>query len=315
MPQLKPVMKAFNDYIVPFNHPHIHYPQLASQKFDGNRMLNLCGESLVTPSLKDVANKNVRQHLDLLLRWCTEMRMVTDGELWSPDIPFERIGGILRSYSQPIPPSLKYYIFDMMTEAEWDNGTEKPYIQRYFDTQQQLTGFDNIVQVPHIMIETAADAEALFNQHIEAGNEGIILRAPNVRYKHGRTTEKQDGMWKFKEFQTEDGVIVAVEEGEQMRDGIERTTDELGHLERTHKQEHYEPSGMVGAFEVVSKGIKFKVKPGRGWNNEAKLSAWSEYKITSALYIGRHCEFRHMPHGAKDKPRIGSLVRMRPDLD
>lgn len=315
MAQLKPCMKGPNE-IVPFNHPHIHYPQLASQKFDGHRMLNLCGERLVSPALKDIPNKNLHSHLDLLFQYCQDQRIVTDGELWSPDIPFEEIQSVIRSYSKPIPPSLKYYIFDMMTEHEWDNGTELPYIQRYLNVQQTLTGFDNIVQVPHIHIVDAMEAEALFAHHISVGNEGVILRALDAKYKHGRTTVNQDGMWKFKEFQTCDAVVIGVEEQLKLREGVERKLTELGNLAREFSKELYEPAGMVGAFIVRdATGLTFKVKPGKGRDNDWKKITWQQFQTQPHAFVGKHVEYKHMPHGAKDKPRIGSFIRFRQDLD
>lgn len=306
---LKALMKGPNE-IVSFNHPAIVYPQLASTKFDGFRMFNYCGEQLVSPALKAIPNLNLPAHLSNLLRFCKEARIVTDGELWSDEMSFQELQSVIRSHNSPIPSSVKYHIFDTMSEDNWNNGTELPYINRYLECQQTLN-FGNCIAVEHFYCMNAKEAQEQFDNHIEAGKEGIILRAPIAKYKHGRTTLNQDGMWKFKQFITHDAVIVGFEQAEVMREGLERTTDAQGNLERTYKQEDYTPTDMVGAFIVEQDGLRFKIKPGKGHNHEWKRGVW----YSREGLIGKHIEFKHMPHGAMNKPRIGSLVRFRPDLD
>jgi DNA ligase-1 len=172
------------------------------------------------------------------------------------------------------------------------------------------------VPVEHIFLDNATKAEAFFNAQLEAGQEGIILRSPTAKYKHGRTTLRQDGMWKFKEFMTQDAVIVGIEQGEKMIDGIDRDVDAQGKLERTYKQENYTSSGMVGAFWVQQDGYpRFKVKPGKGHDNAWKTMVWKDYQLHPEKWHGKHLEYKFMPHGTMDKPRIGNLVRLRPDLD
>lgn len=310
MAQLKQVMKGPNE-VLPFNHPFIKYPQLASVKMDGFRLLNLCGEHLLSPALKPFPNRNMVEHLESLLEFCKQNRIVTDGEFWSPTLTFQELQSVVRSYDKPIPADIKYYIFDAMSEEEWNNGTEALFGQRVNDYRGALVDKRNICAVEQIRIANSFNAEDLFNQMIEEGQEGIILRAFNAKYKHGRTTIRQDGMWKFKQFITHDAVIVGVEQAEKMKEGLNRGTNALGHLERTYKQDDYEKVEMVGAFLVEQDGLRFKVKPGKGHDNAWKLAMWN---LRDAL-LGKHLEYKFMPHGTMDKPRIGNLVRMRPDLD
>ena len=305
----KSVMKGPNE-IVPFDHPAIHYPQLASQKFDGFRLLNLCGESLLSPALKPFPNGNMASHLAPLLAYCKRNRIVTDGEFWSPFLTFQELQSIVRSHNKPIPEHIRYYIFDMMTESEWDNEDEAPFINRYLEYKQTLH-FDCVVAVEQYHVTTPDEASAWFDAAIANSQEGIILRQHNARYKHGRTTLNQDGMWKFKEFQTHDAVVVGFEQAEVMRDGIERTTDAQGKLERTYRQADYTPIDMLGAFWVEQNGLRFKVKPGKGCDNEWKRHVWANQD----LWLRKHIEYKFMPHGTMDKPRIGNFVRTRPDLD
>lgn len=310
MALLKHVMKGPNE-IVPFNHPAINYPQFVSTKFDGFRCLNLCGERLLSPALKDFPNLQIPEHIHQFLLYCHTHRIVTDGEIWSPLLTFQELQSIVRSFNKDIPDTVGYYVFDMMTESEWDNGNEKTFVKRYIDCQQMLTGFRHVIPVTQQLVNNATEATEMFQSHIDVGEEGIILRQPAAQYKHGRTTLNQDGMWKFKEFQTHDAIIVSVEEQMMLKQGVERTRDSLGHLERRYEQDLYEPAGLVGAFVIEHEGKQFKIKPGKGHDNAWKRDKW----FHRDTLIGKHIEFKYMPHGTMDNPRIGSLVRFRPDKD
>jgi hypothetical protein len=320
MALLKAPMKGPNE-IVPFNHHAIHYPQLASTKFDGFRCLCLCGERYISPNIKDVRNNNIAEHLSVLGTFCQANRLVVDGELWSPTRSFHEpikengISSILTTHNRIIPKDIGYYVFDIMSEEDWDENTEESFITRYNNYKTLLTDIPNVFPVEQYLVQTAVEAEAFFNQQIALEQEGMILRQPSAFYKHGRCTVNQDGMWKFKEFQTHDAVIIAVEEQQRLKPDIERTRDVLGHLERRFEQELYEPAGKVGAFVVQMNGVHFKVKCGKGHNDYLKTSWWQDYCQHSQKWNGKHIEFKMMPHGTLDKPRIGSLVRFRPDLD
>lgn len=325
MAQLKAVMKGPNE-IFPFDYPVIHYPQLASTKFDGFRCLCLCGERFLSPNLKDVRNNNLPHFLVELAKYAVTNRLVIDGELWSPTRSFhmepkeEGISSILTTYDRVIPEDIGYYVFDMMPESDWDNGYEMSFAERYMNYIEALKDLPHVHPVMQLALQTPQEAEAFFNAQLDSGHEGMILRQPNAHYKHGRCTPKQDGMWKFKEFDTQEAVIIGVEEQMKLKEGVERTRNELGHLERRFEQDLYEPAGMVGAFVVQEQiGLvaaqTFKVKPGKGHNFYIRASWWQDYKQHPEKWHSKHIEYKFMPHGTKDKPRIGSLVRFRPDLD
>jgi len=311
---LKQLMKGPNE-IVAFDHSKIVYPQLASTKFDGFRCLNLCGEKLLSPKLKEFPNRNLMKHLENLMVHCFEHRIVTDGEIWSPEIPFNELQSIVRSYDASIPDHVGYYIFDTMTERQWDFDEEPVFINRYINYSQTLAGFEHVKLVEQWTVANAQEAEQFFIGQLDLGHEGMILRQLQAKYKHGRCTVNQDGLWKFKEFVTHDAMIVGVEEQMKLKQGVERTKNELGHLERRYEQDLYEPAGMVGAFVVEQDGLSFRVKPGKGQDAAIKTAWWQDYQKYPEKWKGKHIEYKFMPHGTKDKPRIGSLVRFRPELD
>ena len=320
MAQIKSVMKAPNT-IYPFDYSTIKYPQLASTKFDGFRCLCLCGELWLSPKLKEIRNRNIDTFLIELRDFARDHRWVIDGELWSPIRSFhmepkeEGLSSIFTTHNRIIPPDCGFYIFDMLYEDDWNNGTEPEFINRYLNYQQLLTGFPHVHPVEQFHIKDSHEAEQFFNNQILSGHEGMILRQLHARYKHGRCTENQDGIWKFKEFETHDAFIIRVEEQMKLKTGVERTRDVLGHLERRFEQDLYEPAGKVGSFVVNWNGNEFKAKPGKGHNDMIKTAWWEDYLQHPQKWNGKHIEFKYMPHGTKDAPRIGSLVRFRPDKD
>jgi hypothetical protein len=227
----------------------------------------------------------------------------------------EGISSILTTHAREIPLDIGYYVFDMMCEEDWNNGTEQTFVTRYLSYSQLLQGIPHVHPVEQHRILNSGEAESFFNQQIALGQEGMILRQLHAKYKHGRCTENQDGMWKFKEFKTEDAKIIDVEEQMRLKPGVERTRNEIGHLERRFEQDLYEPAGLVGSFVVERDGERFGVKPGKGHTHYIRTSWWQDFIQDKNEFIGKHIEFKYMPHGTKDAPRIGSLVRFRPDLD
>jgi len=306
----KRVCKAPNE-ILSFNDPRIKWPKLGSIKYDGHRMLAINGVWFVTPSGKLHVNRFIDQHFDLFWQFCRQGLWVADGELWSPIRPFNELQSILRTHNQPLPDDVGYYIFDLIKIPEWESGDMKDYQTRFYWMLDLLRpGFPRVHTVDQVLLRSPEAATLYYNEAIEAGHEGVILRSPMATYKHGRCTILESDLLKFKQFVTEDAVIVGIEQMETLREGVEREVNDYGLLRQTYKKEHYEPAEAVGSFVVAQgDGPLFKVKPGKGHTMEDRRMWW---QARDSL-IGCGIEFSYMPHGTKDAPRIGSLVRFRED--
>jgi hypothetical protein len=177
--------------------------------------------------------------------------------------------------------------------------------------------FPNVEIVEHGYVVNPEQAKSTYEHFIGDGFEGIILRSGRAGYKNNRATLKEDIIYKFKEFVTIDGVIIEVTQGRKMREGIERTRDELGNLERSHKQEDYELADTMGCFMVkakphwINKECVVGVNLAEGMDAETRRNFW----LNKDTLIGKHIEFKSMAIGSKNVPRIGRMVRFRPDLD
>lgn len=311
LPQL--VMKA-PSRIFPFDYEKIRYPQYASIKFDGFRLLNLCGTSFLSPALKPFPNVNLHLKFKDFWKLCEEDRLVTDGEIWSPELTFNQLQSIIRSKYEPIPDSVGYYVFDLIGEDAWNGIEPVPiYVIRNYHVEV-LTGFFGIHPVPQTNVANATEAQTMFDKAIDDGQEGIILRDPCWGYKHNRCTPNENGMWKFKQFETHDAVIVGVNQMQTLKGDVPRSWCPIRRVtERVYTQDSYEPSPAVGSFTVLYHGQEVNITPGRGFTLNDRRTWWQEYVANPNHFIGTFIEFKYMPHGTKDHPRMGSLVRFRWD--
>ena len=75
-------------------------------------------------------------------------------------------------------------------------------------------------------INTMEELEKYEVDCLEIGYEGVILRDPNAKYKHGRSTVKEGGLIKVKRFSDSEARILAMEE--QMKNNNEKKVNELG---------------------------------------------------------------------------------------
>jgi DNA ligase-1 len=296
--------------IIPFTDPRIRWPMLASVKYDGFRMVAICGERFITPSGKDHVNKFIPHHFEQFFTYCKENKLVADGELWSPQRTFHELQSLVRSENMILPGDVKYYVFDLMTLAEWnDIGQCRIYAER-MQALCHILQFHNVELVLQVRMDSASAAEILYEQILEEKHEGIMLRSPFGTYKHGRCTHIESHLFKFKNFVTQDGWIVGFEQMERLNDDAPDELDEAGYKKKTYRAEHHTPVDALGAFHVTQDcKTSFKVTPGRGFTMQDRARWWDE----RFSLRGQGIEFVYMPHGTKDKPRSGRLVRFRPD--
>jgi DNA ligase-1 len=314
---MKSVMLAPNRQLA-FTDPAIRYPMLSSPKFDGIRGVCVAGE-ILTRAMKPHKNQNLPEHLSDLVRLSRRLRLVFDFEIFDSTVrTFSEHMSVLGAFDKPIPDSMRCYIFDCITIAEWHGGPPRPFVERVARYEEVTEKFneDRYTAVSQDIAHTASDAERYFEEHLSAGLEGSMLRHPESRYKHGRATINEGSIFKFKAFATADGRIVEVVQRRKMKEGLERTLTPTGHMERVHTQDSYGLDDMTGAFKVLfldgqGRETVSEINYGRGFPHEVRRQHWAERDSL----IGKMVEVRHLPHGAKEGIRIGTLVRFREDKE
>jgi ATP-dependent DNA ligase len=138
-------------------------------------------------------------------------RLVLDGELYTRDIPFESLAGLIKK-KKVSAEDLKqlecvgYHIYDCIC-------LENP-AATFYERNELLRGLAAAAAHPIHFVETAfitsADFRAHFQKYIEDGYEGAMLRNRNSPYKqNNRSADLQ----KYKEFQEEEYTIVDFTQG------------------------------------------------------------------------------------------------------
>lgn len=139
-------------------------------------------------------------------------------------------------------------------------------------------------------INTWEELEDKYNYALEEGFEGLVLAKADRTYKMGRSTEKEATIFKMKEDKNEyDGIVLDILEGTVVKEGVERTTNELGRSVTSKLQEDREPSG-------IAKGILTEYE---GHQHTVSFQGYSHEELREMLenkeqYIGKWFKYQGM---------------------
>lgn len=268
----------------------INYPVLVSKKLDGIRCIFKDGEML-SRSLKPIPNKQLQKKFEHL----KYNNIILDGELYSHDLTFQEIASIVMSFDKDVPESLEFHCFDYL-----DN------IDEVFENRCKEYKHFNVVPVKQILINNKEELEQTFQNFLQEGYEGAIIRDPNSKYKFGRSTLKEAGLLKMKCFKTFDAKIIDV--FERMENLNESFKNELGQSTKRNTKDDKKSTGIAGGFVVEWEGQTLKI------TLTGKESFREQIWSSKDEYIGKWVEFKGMEIGAKDVPRHPCFVRFRPDM-
>lgn len=273
----------------------VRYPLLASPKLDGIRAA-VVGGRLLSRTLKEIPNRHIQQLLAKPELHGFDGELVV-GDPWSKTCYLDTVSGVM---SHDKTPDFRFYAFDL-----WHMPA------RYHDRWHQLHA--EAEALPHLPIdvleqawvENEAELLAYEERATDKGFEGVILRNPNADYKFGRSTMKDQGILKLKRFEDSEAVIVGIEE--EMFNGNEAQTNELGRTKRSTAQAGLIGKGTMGALVVrdVASGIEFSI--GTGFTAQMRVDFWQNPRV------GEIVKYKHFAVGAKDRPRHPVFLGMRPE--
>ena len=148
-----------------------------------------------------------------------------------------------------------------------------------------------------------------------------MLKSPASYYIHSRVTAKQNLFWKLKFWNEVNAKIVGFKQGKTLtEEAREKNTkrNALGNLKRGHRKGDRTEVDKVGSVEVAvtdgqvfPKGTKCFV----GFTEEAYQLRTEMTWENKEQFLGKHVDIVFQEHGSKNKPRMGRIVRLRPDLD
>lgn len=132
--------------------------------------------------------------------------------------------------------------------------------------------------------------ESLYAYALNENFEGLVIARADRTYKFGRSTEKEATIFKMKEDKNEyDGIVLDILEGTSIKDGVEKTTNELGRSVTSKLQEDRELSG-------IAKGILTEYE---GHQLTVSFSGYSHEELKEMLenkeqYIGQWFKYQGM---------------------
>jgi DNA ligase 1 len=218
----------------------------ASRKMDGLRCVFKNGK-LYTRNGKEVVGF---EHIVEELKTLGEYDLI-DGELYSPDIPFQEIQGYVMRKKNVVEEDKKkifFNIFAMLkpkrTTAEMVSDIEK---RRQANHRKYLRFVEY-----EIILNDFEKIKALDEQYVMEGYEGVMLRSMEQVYDWKRS----DALVKYKNFIEDDLEIIEAIEGKGKY------------------------KGMLGAFLCRGKitGYNIEAEVGSGFNDEQRVEFWKKRK-------------------------------------
>ncbi len=197
----------------------IEFPVLVEEKIDGARLIAMKNGLFTRNGKEYVSCPHIHKLFKPLFK--KHPNYVIDGEIYSHNVPFEKIMSVVRK-SKPTIQDLeeaekivKIYIFDGVTD-DADLGFEK----RFKLIKQEITkiiGKSKYIKfIEPIKVNSHKEIEDYHNKFVKQGYEGLILRVPSSVYENKRSK----ALLKYKHFLDTEFEIIDVIEGIGNRSGM-----------------------------------------------------------------------------------------------
>lgn len=194
---------------------NIIFPCLVQPKLDGLRCVAYAG---LAQSRTGSYFKTVNHILEALAPFFkAHPNVALDGELYTMDIPFETLAGLIKKEKisekdRALLSNVSYHIYDMIDRTN----PSLVYSDRHAFLCAHLASIVSATGSPIALVETEkttniSEFRDKFSKYISNGYEGIMLRNCSGVY---RTNYRSDDLQKYKEFMEEEYVITGFKEGD-----------------------------------------------------------------------------------------------------
>jgi DNA ligase-1 len=197
----------------------VRYPVLASTKYDGVRIVAFVKNGIVTLKTRQGKILQVNSLQDSLKK---AVDGVYDGELVSGDGKQAGRTSITGSVNKCLKGTATdidgytFCIFDFLPLEAWDRRQSTwQYVQRLSILHGQTYG-PNVIVADQLRLDNAEQVEDMYQDHIERGYEGLILRSETDQYLWSRTTK----LIKKKATNEVELCCVGIEEGKGKYEGM-----------------------------------------------------------------------------------------------
>lgn len=191
----------------------IVFPCYAQPKLDGLRcIVYIGGDGSVKCQSRTGTYFETMHHISEELKdYLKKSKKILDGELYTNEIPFEELAGLIKKKKITDDDrqkllNVKYHVYDIVDE-------DKKYAHRYDDIIKFLSDKDYkyVVAVPTHIVSNQEQFKSFFSDFIEQGYEGIMLRNMDGIY---RCNYRSHDLQKYKEFKEGEYVITGFKEGD-----------------------------------------------------------------------------------------------------
>jgi DNA ligase-1 len=267
------------------------FPVLATPKIDGIRALKV-KDQLFSRTFKPIPNVVARKELERILP------NGSDGELcFGATFQSATSAVMTASFVPPQGTKFRYYWFDYVEQY-----VDVPYQERMKQMKEKAEQLDlessvvEIIPLYPIVIRNKLELDAYESACLSDGYEGVMIRAPNGKYKNGRSTLKEGLLLKIKQSVDDEALVIDTEELQHNQNEAE--VDALGNKKRSSHKENKVSGGVLGALVSKTKdGIEFKI--GTGFTAQMRSDLWKDRKSL----IGKWVKYKYMPAGVKEAPR------------
>ena len=118
---------------------------------------------------------------------------VLDGELYRHDLEFHQITSMVRKKDHPDLSQIQFHVYDLIQEGGFE--------QRW----RMLQSFESpLLRTETVLVHSVKEIEAYHTECVAKGYEGIMIRTPGGKYKHGRSKD----LLKYKHFKTDEFKVI-----------------------------------------------------------------------------------------------------------
>jgi DNA ligase-1 len=190
------------------------FPCFVQPKLDGLRCLTFLQDGKVVAQSRTGGLFSMDRVTHALHPFFKEYPMVVlDGELYTPDLSFERVAGLIKKKKRTADDDhdlslIKYHVYDCIPTTSMSSSFSERI--EFLNETASLRNDPLLALVSTEHIDSDESFRSFFSTYIEAGFEGIMLRTLNGVY---RTGYRSKDLQKYKEFQEEEFKIIGYDQG------------------------------------------------------------------------------------------------------
>jgi len=274
----------------------IVFPCFVQPKLDGLRcMANKSDENIIMKSRVGKEFKRMPHLIEELNKFFTVATKLgyptiyADGELYSDELPFEEISGVIRVEKKSSPENerkIQYHLYDVYVDDAMDYEQRKQILDNIFSK----TKFIYLKNVQTLICPNIEQVRTMHTQFVTQGFEGIMLRNKKGPYL---LKNRSNDLQKYKEFEDSEFEIVGYKEAS----GEDRGTIIWECL-------YTKPDKSREIFAVRPRGSR---EMRREWFEQAEANF-------NILFKGKMLTVRYQELGPEGCPRFPVGIDVRQDI-